>query len=175
MPTMSRDSILRRIKEGATPDEAVIEWLTQTGMQDFVSEVRPDFPFLFQERHIRRKWETGLARACQTRLRFRFPRRSVFPVAYLTPVFRDCLFIVGEDGHLTGLSVASHLAIRPAKNGFALSSGRGHNLFRDLGEWCVKPVNKKTTVLTEELLRKYGWRFDMPWFQQTLPGVSPVP
>ena len=172
MPTMSKETVLERIKQGVAPDDAVIEWLTQTAMADLVTELRRIYPIIFQERRVGRKWEISLARACLPRMRFRLPRRSVFPVAYLIPVFKDCVSVVGEGSRLTGLSLESYQSLRPAKNGVALSGGPGYSLYSDLGEWCIKPLEKKTSVLSEELLRKYGWRFDLTWYPQASPQES---
>jgi hypothetical protein len=172
MAILAQDSLIQRIKSGDPPDAEAIQYLTSTSMKDFVSEAVADYPHLFQERQVGRKRELGLARSCHALLRWRLRRKSVFPVAYLTPVFKDCLFIVGENDRITGVSTLTRLAFRPAKKPrrYALSSGTGFHCLLDLEEWRIKPVVRKTTILSEETLRKHGWRFDVPFGKP-----SPVP
>jgi hypothetical protein len=157
--------LLVRLQNG-TFDPTEVATLEQTAKSDWLADLSSEYPHVFQERQLRHKWEVGRARLVQHRATLRSYRRSLFPVLVLVPAFRDCLLVSGEGDAVTGIAAITRLTMKqitkPTK-GLAISTGQGFKLDKSLDGWGIKPIAKRTVELTEDLLRKRGWRFDSPW------------
>jgi len=161
MLTAQTGHLLKQLKAGVS-DAADIQALSSTPAQELIAELAGKYPVCFQERRVRDKWELGRARA----LRYELERRSgdtIFPLLYLMPVLRSCLFLSGEGDSVTGISVAGRMVMRPIRKpfvGLAVTTARGFKLDKSPDGWGIKPLEKRTVRLTEEFLRQRGWQFE---------------
>ena len=163
MLTAQKKELLQRLRAGHF-DPADTEELERTPCSELLAELEPDYPFRFQQRRIRDKWEVGMARSFGFKLAASFSENAVFPILLMLPVFRDCLLLSGEAQSVTGVAVATRLIVKPRRKparALVLTTGRGFKLDRLPDGWAIKPVEKRTVTLTEEFLRKRGWQFDL--------------
>jgi len=158
------EQLLHHLHKGEF-DSSDITLLEQTPAQEILAQLRTVYRVQFQERRLGTKWESGVARSCGYDLAS-LSNGSVFPIWLLVPVFRRCLFVSGEGDAVTGIATATRLTVRPTHKpfkGLALTTGRGFKLDRSPDGWAMKQQEKRTVKLSEELLLKRGWRFDVPW------------
>lgn len=165
MQTLQMEELLRRIKTGIF-DPADVEILEQPAAVDFLAELDVAYPFQFQERRLRDKWEVSLARSLRHEIEVFSSKDSLTPLVFLVPVFRGCLFLSGEGNFVTGIAATNCLSVKPIRKpfrGLSLTTGRGFKLDRSAEGWSIKPVVNRTVRLTEDFLKKRGWRFDVLW------------
>lgn len=165
MLTAPIQELLRKIKAGVY-EPAAVELVERTSREEFLAEFDSEFPLRFQERWLGKKWEVGLAHSLRHEIGAFSSRKTFFPLLFLIPVFRRCLFLSGEEDHLTGIALASRLTVRPigeAVRELALTTGKGFKLDKAPDGWSLKPVEKRTVRLSEDFLRTRGWRFDTLW------------
>ena len=163
MLTVQTAELLRRLKNGVF-DSADVQVLEHTLARDLVADIESQFPYRFQERRLHNKWEISMARSLHFELACRISKGFSFPHLDMAPVYRHCVFLSGEGDAITGISVATRLNARPIRKpfrGLSLFTGRGFKLDRIANRWELKPHAKRTVKLTEELLQKRGWNFDV--------------
>jgi hypothetical protein len=163
MLTAQTEELLDRIGSGIH-DPADTDFLGGISAQEFLGQLDSAYSLRFQERRLGHKWEVGAARSVRHEIVSLSRRNSVFPLLFLLPVLRRCLFVSGEDEAVTGIATATRLVLKPIWKpfqGLALTMGRGFKLDNAPDGWAIKPVTKQTTKLSEEFLRKRGWRFDV--------------
>ena len=162
MLTAQTSDLLSRLRVGVF-ELSDLEILEQSSIHAFRSELDADFPLQFQERQFNGKWEFGMAHSLRFELASLGSKRSVFPIVYLAPVFKRCVFLNGDGDAITGISLVNRLRVRPIRKpvrGSALTMGRGFKLDHMLDGWALKPLQKRTVKLDDDFLRKRGWRFD---------------
>lgn len=162
MVTAEARELIRRLRLGEF-DPGEVEALEKLSASRFVSDLADLYPIAFQERHIGRKREVGLARSLRFALAVRKSPASLFPLMHMHPVLRKCVFVNSYDDAISGLAVATGIHARP-KGGptkdAVLKMGRGYSLDRTSDGWSVKPLNGRTVTLSEDFLRKRGWKFE---------------
>lgn len=154
--------LFAHVKAGSF-DPADILLLEHMAADQFLAEVASSYRFQFQERQWKNKWEISVARSLRTELIARRFPDSVLVSLFLVPVYRQCLFLSGEGSGITGITVASRLAVEPVRKpapGLRLTTGRGFKLDKGPDGWAIRPFKKRTVRLTETFLRSRGWRFD---------------
>ena len=162
MLTAHTEDLLRRLKAGIA-DPADIQLIEQSLPRDFLDDLGSVYQLRFQERHLGKKWEAGVARALRFEMASISSNGSPYPMLLVIPVFRSCLFLSGEGDAITGISVATRLRAKPIHKpckGLALTTGRGFKLDRTPDGWQLKPLEKRTVKLSDEFLQKRGWHFD---------------
>ena len=162
MPATTTADLLSRLRLGRL-DVVEAAALEQVKAADLIAEIAGLYPFRFQERRLREKWEIGSARALRWELAARRPRGTLFPIWFLMPVWRHCVLLSGEGDSLTGVAAISRLAARPLHKpflGLALTTGPGFKLDKTADGWILKTEQRRTAKLSEEFLQKRGWRFD---------------
>src|SRR5438445_13668160 len=102
--------LLQGLKAGSFRP-AEVAWLDQTPAAQLLDELRAVYRFRFQERRLRHKWEFGLAKSLRHELLSFFGSGSLFPIQFLLPIFRRCLFVSGEGDRVTGLALTSRLVV----------------------------------------------------------------
>jgi hypothetical protein len=164
MLTAQMEDVLRTIKAGV-PDAAVIQFLDQASSREILAELDSEYPVRIQERRLGNKWEVSLAHSVHYEIGSFTSGSSFFPVHFLIPVLRRCLFLSGEGDKVTGIGTGTRLIIRPVWKtfqGLALTIGRGRKLDKDLeGSWNIKEMERRKVKLSKEFLLKRGWRFDV--------------
>jgi len=156
------EALIQHVRLGKL-DQALAESLEGMSAKEFLHDLAAAYRLHFQERRLRNKWEVGLARSFALQPRFYLGKDAAFPVFFLVPVLRGCLLLSGEGDTVTAIAVLNRLAFRPISKpsrGVALTTGTGFQLDRLPDGWMIKPMVKRTTRLTTELLQKRGWRFD---------------
>ncbi len=177
MPTIQSKDLLSRLCLGRF-DAADVSYLEQVKAADLVAELSIAYPVRFQERRTREKWEVGLAHSVRHRLVFRAPRASLFMAADVVPVSRHCLMLSGEGDRVTGWSFTPRIQTRRVSRpprGVRVATSPGFKWERFPDGWDVKPLPKKTVLLTVDFLRQRGWRFDelQPPFQTFSGRLQP--
>ena len=145
--------------------------LEHTSADEFLRELG-DYAFVFQERRFNAKWELGRARRVSLETVVLRNSAARFPTVLMLPCLRDCLFISGEGGAITGLSRVTKIMLRPIHKparGLALSTSRGFKFDQTVDGWMLKPLTKCTVKLTDEFLQQRGWKFDV---LEQLPGFT---
>ncbi len=161
MVTTQVEELLRRLKTGVF-DPADVHALERTTPAELLAELDARYSIRFQERRVGRKWEVSVAHSLHFELTVA-ARKSPFPMVFIVPVYRSCLFLSGEEDRITGISVATRLRVRPIRapfQGLAVSTGPGFKLDRTPDGWHIKPITKRTVKLADDFLLKRGWRFD---------------
>jgi hypothetical protein len=161
---------LRRLRAGQLgPTDAA--YLEQLKPDDLLADLAEVYPLRFQERHLSKKWEVGMARRLRFELVARFSRGSQLPTLLLVPVLRQCLLLSGEGQAITGISTIRRIVVRPIhkpSHGLALTTSGGFKFDKLPDDWEVKPLGKRTVKLTEDFLRQRGWQFDR--LRQVVPS-----
>jgi len=161
MPTNHEMIAVLRQLRSARPDAGVAERLGQMSANAIVADIRAAYPVLFQERFIGRKHEVGVARA----LRFEFSARdSLSPALCLLPVLWKCVFVSSYDDVVSEVTSTASIHVRPAWNTphkTVLKLGRGVKFDSTAEGWTVKPLQRRAVTLSDDLLRKRGWKFDI--------------
>ena len=163
--------LLHRVKSGILypADTALLEQVSATQLAD---ELRSRFPVVYQERRLRKLWEISLARSVRTELKRRTIVAGTLVSFSLVPVFVNCVSLVAENDVVTGISRRTQLtvwAVRKPEPGLAQKSGRGFKLDLFPDGWMMQPMGGRTVKLSEQLLRKYGWRFEQAWYPLSSP------
>src|SRR5580698_4460066 len=110
MLTIQSKELLKNLRAGKL-DPSVAGFLEQLPADDFVTDLRHSYPFLFQERQIGRKHEVGLARYVGKTV---LPRsRSSRSETADVPVFLKCLLISSYGNSLSSLEAISWIKILP--------------------------------------------------------------
>jgi hypothetical protein len=155
--------ILNRIRTGQF-DLSEVSDLEQLSMGGLIRDLADSYPITFQERSIKSKLEVGLARSVRYELSFARQPRSTFPAVRVSTVLRGCLLVSGYSDAVGEVTAVSAIRIWPAKRPDAtlvVSMGRGMKVDRTPDGWQRKPLEPKSTRLSEELLQRHGWRFDI--------------
>ena len=163
MLTAQTEELLGRLRSGIF-DSADVQALEQPLAHDLVAELDSRFPYRFQERRLRDKWEISMARSLHFELACRISKGASLPLLHMAPVYRHCVFLSGEGDAVTGIGVVTRLRVRPIRkpfHGLSLLTGRGFKLDRTIDGWQLNPHVKRTIKLTEDLLQKRGWNFDV--------------
>ncbi|HUY36262.1 MAG TPA: hypothetical protein VMV69_26225 [Pirellulales bacterium] len=145
-------------------DMSVPSAFDQLSGKSLIDELVLIYPFVFQRRDDGRKREIGMAREVAYELVFQKLRDSLFHGVRLHPTLLQCYFISTYDDSISEITWASKLQVRPFRGsgkGLALSFRSGFKLDKTMDGWTVKPLVRRKTVLSEDFLRKRGWRFDV--------------
>jgi hypothetical protein len=147
--------------------------LEQLPARALIQELQTIHCFVFQERAIGKKTEIGIARKIAYELIFRRHKNSLLPVTRLYPILVDCYLISAYDDVLSEITWTRRINVRPvirSQRELKLSFGRGHKLDRTVDGWQLKPLLRRQTKLSEQLLRSHGWQFDLlPPFHTAKP------
>jgi DNA-binding transcriptional LysR family regulator len=140
---------------------ATAEFLAGVPLDDLVSDLRTSYPVLFQERSISRKREVGVARSIRLELAAHQLATSPFQAIHLLPVLWRCVLVSSYDNVISELTAISSITVRPSRTTgeVILRMGRGYKLDRTPDEWVVRPLKRQRVALSEEFLRKRGWKF----------------
>lgn len=159
------EEFLHQLRHGRC-EPAEIAALDRAAARELLEELASIYTYRFQERRLHDKWEISMAKSLRQRLDARFPRQSVFPILIPTPVFRSCVFVSGEGDRITGLGVTKGLIARPTRRSpqeLVVTTGSGFKLDRTPDGWVIQTLKRRTVHLSQEFLRKRGWRFDSFW------------
>jgi hypothetical protein len=162
MPTTRLQELLRQLRDGVL-DAADTEFLETTPANEVVLELSTIFPHRFQERHLRGKWEVGMARSIRHQLALPSTSQAMFGILRLIPFLGNCLLFSGERDTITGIASLDRLTIRPDRdlpNEVAVTSGRGFQIDLAPDGWTIKPLRKTTTKFTSAFLQRRVWLFD---------------
>jgi hypothetical protein len=96
---MATDDLLRRLKTGVF-DPADAHALERTTPAELLAEVDSQYSIRFQERRVGKKWEVSLASSLHFELAA-LAKKAPFPIVFIVPVYRSCLFLTGEDDRIT--------------------------------------------------------------------------
>jgi hypothetical protein len=164
MPTnLQISDVLKRLRSGERDAgfEAVLE---QMSPEEFIAQIRESYPVLFQERHIGRKHEVGMAQAVRFEFSSHQPSDSLFPVVQLAPILWRCVFVSSYDNSISEVTVTKSIRARPAwrvANEAVLKLGSGFKLDKGPDGWTLKSVERRASILSNEFLRKRGWKFEV--------------
>jgi hypothetical protein len=154
--------LLQHLRRGH-PDQADFEFLERVNAKDWVAELRTDYPLIFQERHLNRKWEISMARTMRPEL-IPFSKSNSLIVSFvIVPVYVNCLMLNIEGDRITGVSRLNRLAVRAVTKpftGLAIQTSIGLKLDLTPDGWSVKPLRRRTVRLSESFLKARGWHFD---------------
>jgi hypothetical protein len=157
------DDVLHQLRSGSLDAESMV-FLEQIPADELVSDLQEAYPVLFQERSIGRKHEVGMARA----LRFEFSSHqspdSLFPVVHLVPILWKCVFVSSYDNAISEITTTVSIRIRPAwivANETVVKLASGFKLDKTPDGWRAKSVERRAATLSDEFLRKRGWKFDV--------------
>jgi hypothetical protein len=175
MITPRTAELLQHVKNGIL-DPADTALLEQVSAAQMVAELRSSFPVLYQERRIGRQWEISLARSVRAELRSPAMVAGALASFRVVHVYVNCVTLVAENDRVTGITREPRItvwAVRRPEPGLAVKSGSGFKLDLFPDGWMIQPIGGKRTVkLSEQLLRKYGWRFDLIWHPHSSPQES---
>jgi hypothetical protein len=163
--------LLHHVRSGELK-EADVKALQQAPAQSLIAELRETCPVLFQERSIGRKHEVGVARLLEFVPTARHVPGALFPSLDLLPLLRQCVFLSSYDDVISEITATATIRIGPASTTGELivKLGRGFEFDDGPDGWTGKPVKPRTSRLSKELLRKWGWNFDAllsSWLHQT--------
>lgn len=153
------EELLNRLRRGIL-DPADVHFLEHAQARELRTEFTERYPIVFQERQIRDKWELSVAASLRFELASRRTKSGSFPLLLLVPVLGRCVFLSGEGDLVTGIRLAAGLRVKPSRAGLAIRTGRGFKLDHTPDGWAIKPAPARTVQLSEDFLRKRGWRFD---------------
>ena len=111
MLTAQSKELLRNLRAGKL-DASVAAFLEQLAADDFIADLRRYYPVLFQERHLGRKHEIGLARY----VGLKSVRRTGRAETRNVPVLLKCLLINSYGDSLSGLETLSSIRIVPPRS-----------------------------------------------------------
>jgi len=155
--------VLNRLRSGNLDAESTAI-LEHVSADEFIAGLGETYPVLFQERHIGRKHEVGMARAVRFECFEHKPSNSSFPVWHLVPVLWKCVFVSAYDNAISEVTTARSVHVRPAwtaADEAVLKLGSGRKIDKTPDGWTVKSVKHRATTLSGEFLRKRGWKFDV--------------
>ena len=163
MITIQIKDLLRQLRSGKL-DVANATSLEQFSSSDFASDLREVYPLVFQERRIQNKHEIGMARSISLETAIHQVRNSRFSLIGLFPTLSKCIFISSYDDSIGEITAISSIQVVP-KGGptldVTLKLGVGYKLDKAPDGWTVKRLKRRTITLTEPLLAKRGWNFDV--------------
>jgi hypothetical protein len=139
----------------------------QIPASEFISDLRVDFPVVFQERIVHRKHEIGLARTVVFRPKVRV--LSEMPILYFVPVLVKCVLVSSYNDAISEVTRYPFISVEPTDSKeISLETASGNKLDKTPDGWRVHPLKRRTVRLTKEFLLKRGWTFN-PLF----PGSAP--
>lgn len=158
-------------------DAGLEAYFKQLSANDLMDALRADFPVVFQERWIGRKHEMGLAREVIYELRIRKMPQSPFSGMLLVPTLRHCFLVSAYDDAVSELTWVSRIRLKPKKgdaSSVAIIFGSGTKIDKTVDGWVKKPLSRSGTPLSDEALKKHGWKFDLfqPFGVQS-PAIKP--
>lgn len=166
--TFEISDLLTRLRAGNldTDTTAILHHLSA---DEFIAGLSETYPVLFQERRIGRKREVGMARAVRFEFAGHQPSNSFFPAVHLVPILWKCVFVSAYDNAVSEVTTVNSIHIRPAwtaANEAVLRMGTSRKIDKTTDGWTVKSIKHRTTTLSDEFLRKRGWKFDVlqPFF-----------
>ncbi len=132
--------------------------------KSFVDDMRRQYAFVFQERRVGRKTEIGMAQNVSYMLTFQHVPNSLLQGVRLYPSLEKCFLISYYGDEITEIAWARRILVRPSRtdgSGLFVSFTNGTKLDKTVDGWRTKPLNRKKVLLSEDLLRKRGWQFDI--------------
>jgi hypothetical protein len=138
-----------------------IESLSATALLD---DMRRQYAFVFQERHIGRKTEIGMAHNVSYMLTFQHVPDSLLQGVRLYPALERCFLVSYYGDEITEITWARRILVRSSRtdgSGLFVSFSNGTKLDKTVDGWRTKPLNRKKVFLSEDVLRKRGWQFDI--------------
>ncbi len=144
---------------------AVLEsYVEQLSAKAVVDDMTAVYPIVFQERHIGRKHEIGMAAEITFELRFQKTPQSLFTGACLLPVLRRCVLISSYDDAVGEITLTRRIRVKPNGNKgnfLTLSFGSGVKVDKTIDGWCTAPLRSRGVPLSESVLKKRGWHFNV--------------
>lgn len=156
-------TVLRQLRAGKA-DVAIAERLGQLSANELVADIRAAYPVLFQERFVGRKHEIGVARAVRFEFSAHKLRDSLLPGVCLLPVLWKCVFVSSYNDVLSEITSVASIHVRPVWNtphSTLLKLGSGVKFDCTAEGWAVKPLRRRRVTLSDDFLRKRGWKFDV--------------
>lgn len=150
---------LRGLRTGRfdTASAACFEHLSA---QSLIQELLVNYPIVFQRRTLESKVEIGLAREAACVLTFRRLGKSAFPGIHAYPSLLKCFLISAYDDAISEITWVSKIKVRGTENGLVMSFGKGQKLDRTIDGWSIKPLRRRTVILSESVLAAHGWQSD---------------
>jgi len=163
MLTSNTRELLDRLRTGqlAVSDVADLEHLSA---QSLIRELQAHYPVVFQQRALRQKQETGLARRVSHEFAIQARADRLFPRVQVCARLWGCLLVSSYDDVVSELTVIASIQVLPSRRpvqGLILKMDRGYKLDRTPDGWAVKPLQRCSVKLSEEQLKGRGWRFDV--------------
>jgi hypothetical protein len=162
MITTETEELLRQLRSGNL-DTTNLSGLESHSASELIFDLKSRYSLLFQERHIGRKCEVGLARSRRVELDIRRTPNTLFASASLQPVLSRCLFLSSYDDAISEITIIASLHLHPksgSDNQVILKMGKGFKLDRTPDGWTLKALQRRSVTLTEVFLAKRGWKFE---------------
>jgi hypothetical protein len=162
MITDETKELLRHLRAGDA-NIANASALENISAHEFLSEMARIYPITFQERHVGKKHEVGMARLLKIEIPVRRLPNSLFVPVFPRPVLSKCLFVSSYEDTISEITAAASIRVWPrggTTKEVILKMGRGSKLDRTPDGWVLKSFGGRSVTLTETFLSKRGWRFD---------------
>lgn len=151
MTTQQLDRWAERLASGEV-EPANIAPLASVPFEELLERVSAGFPHRLLDRRLRSRHEVGIAR------KHRQIASSVLGGA-MTHHFSTCLFLNGENGQLTGLTILAKVRCRPTTDQkFEIVSSAGRSVVDSPDGWVLATLPERTVILDENLLLRRGWQ-----------------
>ncbi len=121
MLTSQLKDALKKLRDGKM-DIADAKMFEQIPADEFLADLRMDFPFVFQERVIGRKHEIGMAR--KVGLTPKVQVLSNMPIFYLVPTLVKCVLLSSYDDAISEVTRIPYISVDPSDhNAIKLENG----------------------------------------------------